>query len=299
MAMPGHVPVLLPDVLAGLHLQSENNVIDATLGGGGHAEALLETISPDGRLLGIETDQRTLNVTRHRLERYGSRFNAAHGNFRDLRGIATAHGFPAVDAILFDLGVSSMTLDEGDRGFSFQHDGPLDMRFDPTTQTLTAADIINTWSAAELVRCFRELGEERMANRLADIIVMSRRTQPFTSTVQLATDIAAVKHQRGRIHPATQVFQALRMAVNDELGAISAALPQAVDLLRPNGRLAVITFHSIEDRLVKQWSRQAAKAGQVSLVNKHVIVPSRQEQVANPKSRSAKLRLIEKINSTA
>lgn len=289
--MPEHVPVLLSAVLDGLHLQPNQTVIDATLGGGGHTRELLQAIAPDGRLLGIEADERTLHDTLQDLTPYGSRFIAAHGNFRELQRIANDHGLTSVDAILFDLGLSSIGLDDPDRGFSFQHDGPLDMRFSPETQTETAADLVNTRSAADLVDLFRRYGEEPVAERIATAIVAAR---PLTTTGRLAEVIGEVKHRRGRTHPATQVFQALRIAVNDEYGALEAALPQALELLQPGGRLAVITFHSGEDRLVKRWARAEAEAGRVEIVNKHVIVPERAEQVANPRSRSAKLRLLRK-----
>ena len=292
--VPEHVPVLLSAVLEGLHLQPNEMVIDATLGGGGHTRAMLEATAPSGRVLGIEADARTLDQTKNSLQPYGSRFIAAHGNFRDLRRIANDNGIGAVDGILFDLGLSSIALADPDRGFSFQHDGPLDMRFDPTTQTLTAADIVNGRSADELAQLFRDFGQEPVAVRIAAALV---RQRPFMTTSQLATAIEQVKHRRGRIHPATQVFQALRIAVNDEYGAIEAALPQALELLTAGGRLAVITFHSGEDRLVKYWMKRMAVDERLRLDTKHVIVAPRAEQVANPRSRSAKLRIITKLSS--
>jgi 16S rRNA (cytosine1402-N4)-methyltransferase len=260
---------------------------------------MLAAVAPDGRVLGIEADERTLNETRANLQSYGSRFIGINGNFRDLRGIASANGIGAVDAILFDLGLSSIALGDPTRGFSFQHDGPLDMRFDPSTSsgqvpTETAADIVNTRSARELAELFRTYGDEPVAERIADQIVLRRTTEPFTTTVQLADAISAVKHRRGRIHPATQVFQALRITVNDEYGAIEAALPQGLELLKSGGRMAVITFHSGEDRLVKYWMKQMAAEGRLHLDTKHVIVAPRAEQVTNPRSRSAKLRIITK-----
>ena len=286
--VPEHVPVLLSAVLEGLHLTSNATAIDATLGGGGHTQAMLEAVAPNGRVLGIEADHRTLAATRDTLQSYASRFIAAHGNFRDLRRIANDNGIGAVDGILFDLGLSSIALADPDRGFSFQNDGPLDMRFDPIHQALTAAAIVNERSARELATMFREFGEEPVADRIAAHLVATR---PFHSTTQLADAIATIKHRRGRIHPATQVFQALRIAVNDEYGAIQSALPQALDLLVPGGRLAVITFHSGEDRLVKQWMKSLSP-DHVTIVTKHVIIPSRAEQVENPRARSAKLRLL-------
>lgn len=293
--VPEHVPVLLSAVLTGLHLQPNTTTIDATLGGGGHTQAMLEAVAPAGKVLGIEADQRTLTATQERLQKYGSRFIAAHGNFRDLRRIANDNGIGAVDAILFDLGLSSIALADPDRGFSFQHNGPLDMRFDAQRQTLTAAEIVNQRSVGELAELFRTYGDEPVAERIARHLVDTRTSTPYATTTQLAQAIEFVKHRRGRIHPATQVFQALRIAVNDEYGAIEQALPQALDLLTVGGRLAVITFHSGEDTIVKYWMKQMASEDRVHLDNKHVIVAPRSEQVTNPRSRSAKLRLITKI----
>lgn len=297
-SLPAHVPVLLSAVLDGLHLVPGAIVIDATLGGGGHTRAMLEATAPNGRVLGIEADERTLQSTQQRLLSFGSRFIAAHGNFRELRRIATDAGCTGVDAILFDLGVSSMTIEDPERGFSFQHNGPLDMRFSPTLQAQTAADIVNAWSARDLVEIFRRYGNEPVAERIAAAIVAHREVTPLTTTGELAEVVSSVKHRRGRIHPATQVFQALRIAVNDEYGAIETALPQALELLKVGGRLAVITFHSGEDRLVKAWMKGQSKLGTLHLETKHVIVPPRDEQVANPRSRSAKLRIITKQTNT-
>ncbi|MBI3573260.1 MAG: 16S rRNA (cytosine(1402)-N(4))-methyltransferase RsmH [Candidatus Kerfeldbacteria bacterium] len=292
--MPGHVPVLFSDVLQHLQLKPNDNAIDATLGGGGHTRGLLEATAPNGRVLGLEADPRTLEQTKLGLLTFGSRFVPVHGNFSDLELLATRQGFDQVDAILFDLGLSSIALDDASRGFSFQRPGPLDMRFDPTTDGLTAADLISTASTEKLIRLFETLGQESRARSIATAIVQRRQQKPIETTTDLADLVERVKPRRSRIHPATKVFQALRMAVNDELGVVERALPQALQLLRPGGRLAVITFHSGEDRLVKTWSHQAAKVGQLKLMNKHVIVPTRAEQKSNPRTRSAKLRVIEK-----
>lgn len=288
--MPEHVPVLLAAVLDGLNLHSNDDVIDATLGGGGHAQAMLNAIAPDGRLLGLEADPRTLSATTTQLIGHGACFVPAHGNFRDLQQIATSAGFTAVAAVLFDLGVSSMTIGDAARGFSFQADGPLDMRFDPMTQSQTAAALIAESSAETLTEIFRDYGDERAAKRIAEHL---KTMTPPTTTRELATAIEVVKPRRGRTHPATQVFQALRIAVNDEYGAITQALPQALELLRTDGRLAVITFHSGEDRLVKRWMK-SLPTDRVTINTKHVIVPDRAEQLRNPRARSAKLRILTK-----
>lgn len=290
--MPGHVPVLLPAVLDGLHLQSNDDAIDATLGGGGHTRAILDAVAPRGRVLGLEADARTLSSTRSTLS--DPRAMLVHANYRNLRAVAVERGFSSVAATIFDLGLSSIALDDPDRGFSFQQDGPLDMRLDPTAQTVKAADIVRTESAAELERIFRDYGSEPRARSIAAAIVAERRQFALDTTGALAQLIARVKPRRGRLHPATQVFQALRMVVNDELGSLQAALPQAVTLLRAGGRLAVITFHSGEDRLVKRWGQAAARDGQVAIITKHVIAPLRAEILANPRARSAKLRLYQK-----
>lgn len=286
--MPEHVPVLLSPVLERLNLHSPDTVIDATLGGGGHTRAMLDAVAPDGRVLGIEADPRTLRLTGELLKSYGRRFIPAHGNFRDLRAIAERQKFHHVDAVLFDLGLSSMTIGDATRGFSFQMDGPLDMRFDPTTQTMTAADLITETPHEALAALLREYGQEPLAGPIAERL---KQRAPYHTTRQLADDIAQVKRRRGKIHPATQTFQALRIAVNDEYGALQAALPQALDVLVPGGRLAVISFHSGEDRIVKYWMKSLPEHV-ATIVTKHVIAPNRAEQLSNPRSRSAKLRIL-------
>lgn len=292
--MAAHVPVLLREVLAHLSLSPNSTVIDATLGGGGHAAALLEAIAPSGTVIGFEADGRTLTETADALAKYGKRFIPLQANFRQLIAYLPAEFLGAVDAILFDLGLSSIALADAERGFSFQQDGPLDMRFDPVHQTLTAADIVNTWPVEDLTDIFIRFGEERAAKVIARHLADRRKIHPFSRTLPLAHAVADIVHRRGRLHPATKVFQALRMAVNDELGALRDALPQSITALRPGGRLAIITFHSGEDRLVKEWSRQAAAASQLTIINKHVIVPARREILANPRARSAKLRMLAK-----
>lgn len=291
-----HVPVLFSDILPLLQLQPNDRVIDATLGGGGHARGLLEAIAPAGRLLGLEADARTLAETQAAMSEYGPRFIPVHGNFRSLAAHAEAHQFVPVQAILLDLGLSSIALADAQRGFSFQADGPLDMRLDPESQTLTAQTIVQTWTEARLAEIFSAYGEEPRANKIAQHLVSVRQRQPLTSTTQLAELIAQVKHRRGRTHPATQVFQALRIAVNDEFGALRAVLPQALTILEPQHRLAVITFHSLEDRIVKQWAKAMAAEQRIRLVNKHVIVAGQPERRDNPRARSAKLRIVEKIS---
>lgn len=292
--MPGHIPVLLPEVLRTLNLKPNQNVIDATLGAGGHARAMLARIAPAGRLLGIEADERTLATTRDAMRGFSARAVLIKGNFRYLRKLAQSQGFEKVQGILFDLGLSSLTIGDPERGFSFQKDGPLDMRFDPATQSLTAADLINNGSEQDLTTILRMYGEEPQAARAAAAIVAKRQSGPITRTPELAEVVSGVIRRRGPRHPATKIFQALRIAVNDELGALREALPQALDLLDSGGRLAIISFHSLEDRIVKNYFRQTEikKIGQ--LVNKKVIKPSRAEQLSNPRSRSAVMRVWQK-----
>ncbi len=290
-----HVPVLLKEVLSYLDLKPGDDVIDATLGGGGHASAILETTAPNGRLLGIEWDGRTLEETRKTLSRFGSRAMLVHGSYRDLGRFARAHALSNVSAVLFDLGYSSFQIDDPERGFSFRFDSPLDMRYDAGNE-LTAADVVNGWPKEELVRILREYGEERAAGRIAEAIVRARERALVATTGRLAEIVARAVPERGRrpgggkpkIHPATQTFQAIRIAVNDELGNLRAALPQAVDLLKPGGKLAVISFHSLEDRIVKDFFKQTSG---LRVVTERPVPPGGEEVEFNPRSRSAKLRV--------
>lgn len=288
--MNTHVPVLLEEVLEWLAPTSGKTYVDGTLGHGGHASALLARTGPNGRLLGIERDPRNLAVAHTRLEAFGPRAVLVRGTYADLGSICVGNGFGAVDGVLFDLGFSSAHVDDPTRGFSFSADGPLDMRYDPD-QELTAATIVNGWSVEELARLFRLYGEEPAAERYAKAIVVSRKQRRFVRTSELADVILSAAGGRGKIHPATRVFQALRIAVNDELGELERVLPAAVDALKPGGRLAVISFHSLEDRIVKQFllSREDVK-----ILTKRPIVPTKEEALKNPRSRSAKLRVVEK-----
>ena len=309
-----HIPVLLQPVLDGLNVYQHPDglFIDGTVGAGGHAAAILDRAG-NARLLGFDRDPRSLDVARETLARFGERAILRHANYDRMGALAPDPGFGAVDGILLDLGISSMHVDEPGRGFSFRNDGPLDMRFDPTSSEQTAADLVNTLYPSELADLIFRYGEEHDSRRIARAIIAAR---PLHTTRQLAEVIqgAARKHpgSREKIHPATRTFQALRLAVNDELGALERALPQAIALLKPQGRLAVISFHSLEDRIVKHYFRQEATdclcpprqpictcghVATIKLVNRAPIVADDSEIAANPRSRSAKLRIAERVKS--
>lgn len=297
-----HIPVLYQEVLAGLRVEPGGRYIDGTVGGGGHARGILIASAPRGKLLGIDADPRAVALAGQKLAEFGKRVTLVQGNFVDLEEIALRHGFRPVDGILLDLGLSSLQLEAAERGFSFQLDGPLDMRFDPS-QTTTAADLVNMLSEQELADILFRYGEEPQARRIARAIVAER---PIHTTRELAALVSASVGRRGRIHPATQTFQALRIAVNEELECLAEVLPQALRLLRPGARLAVISFHSLEDRIVKRFFRDEARdclcppeapictcnhQATLGIVTKKPIRPSAEELAANPRSRSAKLRV--------
>ncbi len=291
MAGVAHVPVLFDEVMAALEPRAQGVYIDCTLGGGGHAEGILERSSPDGRLLGLDRDPQALDVAKQRLQVFAGRFVAINCSFAEVGEVARAQGFTQVNGILLDLGLSSLQLADAARGFSFLSDGPLDMRFD-RSQTLTADEIVNHWSERELADVIYRYGEEPRSRQIARAIVRGR---PLHSTRALSETIARAVVGRGRLHPATRTFQALRIAVNDELGEVERALPQTVELLRPGARLVVISFHSLEDRVVKAFMRERQRAGTLSLLGKKPLTASDDEVRANPRSRSAKLRAAVRI----
>jgi 16S rRNA (cytosine1402-N4)-methyltransferase len=284
-------------VLDALDPQPAGRYIDGTVGGGGHAEGILERSEPSGQLLGLDRDPVALPPARQRLARFGARVHLRHGTFAELRAHAASLGWQAVDGILLDLGLSSMQLADPERGFSFRADGPLDMRFDPS-QGAPASELVNRLSEMELAELIARHGEDPQARRIARAIVAVR---PLTSTTQLAAVVARAVRSRGyRTHPATRTFQALRIAVNDEMAALEQALPQAERLLRPGGRLAVIAFHSLEDRLVKRFFREASRgmdggAVRLRLITRKPIRPEPEELSRNPRARSARLRVAEAI----
>ncbi|HUR47853.1 MAG TPA: 16S rRNA (cytosine(1402)-N(4))-methyltransferase RsmH [Candidatus Saccharimonadales bacterium] len=304
-----HIPVLLNEVLAWLEPRDKGRYADGTLGGAGHAEAILKASSPTGKLYGCDQDGAALEAATARLSPYEGRYELRRGNFAELAGWIE-HG--SCNGVLLDLGVSSPQLDVGERGFSIQQDGPLDMRMD-TRQGLTAAEVVNSWTESELTRVFREYGEEPQARRFARAIVEDRQRHRFERTGELASLIERLAPRHGKKrHPATQVFQALRMTVNNEMSSLRSGLAAALTILRPGGRLAVITFHSLEDRVVKEFGRAKArdytfegevdvpelrrmKAPEARLPQRKAILPSDEEVKRNPRARSAQLRILEKV----
>lgn len=296
MTAPTHIPVLLTEAVEALAVQPGGRYIDCTLGAGGHAAAILDRSSPGGQLLGFDADPEALKAAEARLAAYGDSALLFNENFANLEAICVKYDFAPVHGILFDLGMSSLQLNGTGRGFSFQHDAPLDMRFDPS-QEVTAADIVNTYSEADLARLIKTYGEETRSRRIAQHIVQQR---PIETTLQLAWTIEhATGGRRGRIHPATKTFQALRIAVNYELEYLETALKQATNLLGFEGRLVVISYHSLEDRIVKQFMKQESSEDNPRLrrINKKVIIPSDAEIHMNSRSRSAKLRAAERITN--
>ena len=303
---PAHTPVLLAEALRALAVQPGGRYIDCTIGAGGHAAAILDQSSPGGQLLGIDADPAAIEAARQRLQRYKESALLVNDNFVNLQAICIKYDFFPVHGILFDLGLSSLQLSSGGRGFSFQADAPLDMRFDPRQKT-TAADIVNTAPETRLVHILKTFGEENRAHRIARAIVQNR---PIATTRQLASLVEAAIGRGGRIHPATQTFQALRIAVNQELEHLETALRQAVELLGHDGRLVVISYHSLEDRIVKQFMQKEARGcvcppatpvcicghtPRLQLVNKKVITPTPAEIELNVRSRSAKMRAAQRL----
>jgi 16S rRNA (cytosine1402-N4)-methyltransferase len=309
----GHLPVMPAEVLATLAPSAGSLQIDATVGGGGHTERILEAASPDGRVLGLDADALAIERVGARLARFGDRLVLRQANFRELAAVAPAAGFGAIDGALFDLGLSSFQLADTDRGFGFRAGGPLDMRFD-VTRGVPAAELLATLDADALAALFRRYGEEPSAWKIAKAIVAARAASPVESAEDLAALVEKVSpgnpRLRRRIHPATRVFQALRIAVNEELDALGDGLAAAVDLLRPGGRIVVLSYHSLEDRIVKRFLAAerrgcvcppeapvcvCGKAPRLRLVTRPSLTPTDEEITANPRARSARLRAAERL----
>ena len=307
MASAAHDPVLYKEILQALEPKNHGLYVDGTLGAGGHALGILEACAPEGKLLGLDVDPQALALARETLAPHERRSTIFQRSYTTLEETLREIDWSLVNGIVLDLGASSMQFDTPERGFSFREDAPLDMRFDPT-RAQNAADIVNTYSEAELAEIIFRYGEERASRQIAKAIV---RERPIRTTGQLASVIESVIPRKGmRVHPATRTFQALRIAVNDEMGTIESVLPQAMRVLAPGGRLAIISFHSLEDRLVKQYFRQESRdclcppkqpvctCGHQALlkeINRKPILPDDEETARNPRARSARLRIAEKL----
>lgn len=298
-----HIPVLLNEVVEGLNLNNNSVVVDCTLGDAGHSEAMLGKIGPKGKLLGIDADPESLLRAKNNLYKFEKQIIFVRDNFSNLEKIISDNDLAPVDAILMDLGWSTPQFKERNRGFSFDGDEPLDMRYS-TDVGETAADILNQYTFAELVEIFKFYGEEKLSDQIAQSIVEKRKEKPFATSAQLTETVLQVYRKKlktekeipwvGGAHPATQIFQALRIAVNKELEVVRQALPQALSVLKPGGRLAVITFHSLEDRIAKQYFVKNNNRI-LKIINKKPLVATEEELKNNPSSRSAKLRIVEKI----
>jgi 16S rRNA (cytosine1402-N4)-methyltransferase len=307
-----HVPVLYKEVISGLNPGPAGQYLDGTVGAGGHAFGLLEASAPNGELLGLDLDPAALSRAAERLISFGPRAHLVRASYQEMAAQAARLGWEAVDGVVLDLGLSSLQLEAPDRGFAFRQDGPLDMRFDPAGP-LTADFFVNQVPEDELAQILFEYGEERAARKIARAIAGAR---PILGTRRLAELVAAAaggQRDDAKVHPATRTFQALRIAVNGELEAVAASLPQAVNLLKPGGRLAVISFHSLEDRIVKTYFHQEARdcicppeqpvctcghRASVREITRKPVVPTAGEVKANPRSRSAKLRIVEKLSTS-
>ena len=308
-----HTPIMVSEVLSLLEPARGGIFVDGTLGGGGHAEAVLSALPEGGKLYGIDRDDDALRAAGARLARFGDRFTAIKGNFFDMKTLLSAYGVTAVDGILLDLGVSSYQLDARARGFSYKADAPLDMRMDQSAP-LTAREVVNTWSEEALARIFYEYGEEKFSRRIAQRIVEARQEKPIEMTVELAELIRSAipaKFRNEPQHPARRCFQAIRIAVNGELDGLDEAIRSAHDLLKPGGRLAILTFHSLEDRIVKNAFRSfenpctcpksapvciCGKKPTARILTRHPLVASEEEQHMNSRSTPAKLRAIVRID---
>lgn len=292
MADITHIPVLVEEIMEMLSPVRDGTYIDATLGGGGHTRELLRHLGSSGVVIGMDRDKDALDAARQSIS--DNRVRYLHGSFSEMAGNVRTMGCREVDGIVMDIGLSMRQVKDAARGFSFYSDAPLDMRMDRSIP-LTASAIVNTWHRMDIEKILREYGEERKASQIAEAIVNERRKGKIDTCTRLASVVEGVCRRRGRIHPATRTFQALRIAVNDELNELSGGLAASMDVLRVGGRLCVLSYHSLEDRIVKRYFISAEKEGSLKRLNKKVILPSRVEVVRNPASRSAKLRGVEKL----
>lgn len=286
-----HIPALLQEAISFLDIKQGKKYIDATIGGGGHA---FEILKKGGEVLGIDVDKDAIDYVREKFS-INEGLTLVRGNFKDIGEIARSHGFEKVAGILFDLGISSYQLETPGRGFSIQKEGPLDMRMDQSL-TIRALDLVNALSKGELYELYRRLGEEHYARAVAAAIVRARKIKQITTTKELATIVqSAVPRKFSNIHPATRVFQALRIAVNDELNVLDKGISEAVELLERNGKLVVISFHSLEDRIVKEKFNNFVKEGKGNFLTDKLVTPGTEEIARNRRSRSAKMRVFMKI----
>jgi 16S rRNA (cytosine1402-N4)-methyltransferase len=295
--MSRHTPVMVSEVLSYLKLAPGKVIVDCTVGEGGHSEGILRKITPGGYLIGIDQDDDALSLSRQRLSHFQDSFKLVNANFQGIRDVLQNLGIDAMDGVIFDLGVSNLQFTTPERGFSFQFDGPLNMRMDKKAQ-ITAFDLINNLSEIEIANLIYKFGEERFSRRIARSIVEERAKHIISSTQQLANIIVEavpVNQRYKKIHPATRTFMAFRIAVNRELEVLETALCDAIDLLNPGARICVISFHSLEDRIIKHKFRAEAKKGRIKIITKKPLIPTEQEQQENRKSRSAKLRVAEKL----
>ncbi len=292
-----HLPVLLNEVIENLKLEAGDVILDGTLGGGGHSFEILRRIVPGGRLIGVDRDPEAVERARKALESYAGNTELINDNFRAIDLILKKAGEERIDGALFDLGISSFQIDEGERGFSFLRDGPLDMRFDAGGE-ISARDVVNGFGEEEIADIIRDYGEERHAKLVARAICSERKRKRIDTTGDLVDVIHRAvgrKYTRQRIHPAARTFQALRIFVNDELGSVENGIRKTITYLNPGARICVISFHSLEDRIVKNIYRAEAGAGTLAIINKKPIRPGGDEVRKNPRSRSAKLRVAERV----
>ncbi len=295
--MKFHTPVMLEEILGYLNLSPGKVIVDATLGTGGHTEAVLGRISPCGKLIGIDRDQVSLKVAKTRLRNYAEYCEFVYGNFSDIDVILKKLNIKKVDGILFDLGISSFQLEEPERGFSFQSDGPLDMRLDRNTH-ISAYDLVNNLNEEEISHLLWSFGQERWHNRIARFLVKERGKRPISTTSELTQVVVRAipyRYRHYRIHAATRTFQALRIAVNRELETLESGIVKAIAALEKNGRICVISFHSLEDRIVKLKFRLAAQEGLIKIITPKPLTPGETEARVNPSSRSSKLRVAERL----
>jgi 16S rRNA (cytosine1402-N4)-methyltransferase len=311
--MKPHIPVLLNEVIEGLNLKKNYNVIDATLGGGGHSEVILEKIGPKGKLIGFDLDKNAIELAKKRLSKFKDRVIYIQDNYQNLNKYEPKFNFP-IHAILLDLGLSTYQLQDKNRGFSFLDDAGLEMKYDKDEDVPSAKEIVNNFKEHELEEIFRKFGEEKLSKQIAREIVSHRNKKQITSGAELSSIVGSIYKKfyikYSRVNPATKAFQALRIYINKEFENIENFLPQAVNILSSGGRFAVISYHSLEDRIVKNYFRQESKdcicpveipecrcnhKAKIKIINKNIIIPTQEEIKNNPASESAKLRIVEKI----